>query len=146
MKYYNPKNLKPSSDEFYRFTKDKLSAAAQQSLSYKATASLFGTARRLYDTLNSTTSERLAIFVDSNTYLSQRQEHDLIALTVLYTAQLDMQLVREIIEQDQATNESEKAILLAAIELYRASTESAYAALGNPRWVEDSRHGGLGLN
>lgn len=138
MKYYNPKNLKPSSDEFYQLTKDKLSEAAQRSLSYKATASLFRTARRLYDTLNSTTSERLSIFVDSKTYLSQRQEHDLIALTALYAAQLDTQIVREIIGQDQATNDSEKALLLAAIELYSAATASTHAALGNPRWIEDS--------
>lgn len=138
MKYYNPRHLKPGSDEFYRFTKGKLSEAAQQSLSYKATASLFGTAQRLYNMLNDMTSERLAVFVDSNTYLSQRQEHDLIALTTLYAAQLDTQFVREIIGQDQLTNESEKALLLAAIELYSASTASTYAAMGNPRWVEDS--------
>lgn len=138
MKYYNPKNLKPSSDEFYRFTEGKLSAAAQQSLSYKATDSLFRTARRLYDRLNDMTSERLSVFVDSKTYLSPRQEHDLIALTALYATQLDTQIVREIIGQDQATNESEKALLLAAIELYSAATASTYAALGNPRWIEDS--------
>ena len=142
MKYYNPKNLKPGSDEFYRFTKDKLSAAARQSLSYKATVSLFGTVRRLYDTLNDMTSEQLSVFVDSKSYLSQRQEHDLIALTALYAAQLDTQLVREIIGQDQATNESEKALLLAAIELYSAATASTYAAMGNPRWIEDSATAG----
>jgi len=84
VKYYNPKTLKPSSDEFYRFTKNKLSEAARQSLSYKATASLFGTARKLYDRLNDVTSERLPVFVDNSTYLSQRQEHDLTALTALY--------------------------------------------------------------
>lgn len=138
MKYYNPKNLKPSPDEFHRFTEEKLSEAARQSLSYKATANLFDTARKLYNRLNDATSERLSIFVDSGTYLSQRQEHDLIALTALYTTQLDTQLVREIIAQDQATEESEKALLLAAIELYSASTASTCAALGNPRWVDDN--------
>ena len=91
------------------------------------------------------TSERLSVFVDSSTYLSQRQEHDLIALTALYTTQLDTQLVREIVGQDQATDEREKALLLAAIELYSASTASTYAALGNPRWVEDSTTSGWGV-
>ena len=40
VKYYNPKNMKPSSSEFYRLTKDQLSETARQSLSYRATASL----------------------------------------------------------------------------------------------------------
>lgn len=137
MKYYSPKNLKPGSNEFYRLTQNKLSEAAQQSLSYKATASLFRTAQKLYDTLNNVTSERLSVFVDSNTYLSQRQEHDLTALTALYATQLDTPFVRELVEQDQATNDEEKALLLAALELYIASTGSTFAALGNPRWVED---------
>lgn len=137
MKHYNPKILKPNSDGFYRLTADKMSTAAQQSLSYKAVSSLFATARRLYDALNDMTGERLSIFVDSNTYLSQRQEHDLVALTAYYTTQLDMQLVRELIAQDLATNEEEKALLLAAVELYHTSATSTYAALGNPRWVEE---------
>ena len=137
MKYYSPKNLRPGSDEFYRFTQDKVSEAAQQSLSYKATASLFRTAHKLYDTLNSVTSPQFSVFVDSQTYLSQRQEHDLVALTTLYATQLDLLLVREIVEQDQVTTDSEKALLLAAIDLYIASAAAACAALGNPRWVED---------
>lgn len=138
MKYYNPKNIKPSPDEFRRFTKDKLSAAARQSISCKATANLFGTVQKLYDSLNHVTSERLSVFVDSQTYLSQQQEHDLIALTALYSAQQNTQLVREIIEQDLATTDSEKTLLLAAVELFVSTAASACAALGNPRWVEDS--------
>jgi len=137
MEYYKPKNLKPGSNEFYQFTQNKVSEAAQQSLSYKATGSLFETAHKLYDTLNSVTSSQLSVFVDSKTYLSQRQEHDLVALTTLYATQLDFPLVREIVEQDQVTTDSEKALLLAAIDLYIASAASACAALGNPRWVED---------
>lgn len=137
MKYYNPKNLKPGPNEFYQFTQNKVSEAARQSLSYKATGSLFATAHRLYDMLNSMTSPQLSVFVDSQTYLSQRQEHDLVALTTLYAMQLDLTLVREIVEQDQVTTDNEKALLLAAINLYIASTDSACAALGNPRWVED---------
>lgn len=138
MKYYNPKGIKPSPDEFHRFTKDKLSESARQSISCKATANLFGTVQKLYNTLNHATSERLSVFVDSQTYLSQQQEHDLIALTALYSAQQNTQLAREIIEQDSATTDSEKALLLAAVELFVGSTASACAALGNPRWVEDS--------
>ena len=136
MKYYNPKNIKPSPDEFHRFTKDKLSAAARQSISCKATANLFGTVQKLYDSLNHVTSERLSVFVNSQTYLSQQQEHDLIALTALYAAQQNTQLVREIIEQDSATTDSEKTLLLAAVELFVSAAASACAALGNPRWVE----------
>ena len=83
------------------------------------------------------TGERLSIFADSDTYLSQRQEHDLVALTAYYTTQLDMQLVRELIAQDSATNEAEKALLLAAVELYQTAATSTCAALGNPRWIED---------
>ncbi len=138
MKYYNPKNIKPSPDEFHRFTKDKLSEVARQSISCKATANLFGTVKKLYDTLNYATSERLSVFVDSQTYLSQQQEHDLISLTALYAAQQNTQLVREIIEQDSATTDSEKVLLLAAVELFISATAAACAALGNPRWVEDS--------
>ena len=137
MKYYNPKNIKPSPDEFQRFTKDKLSEAARQSISCKATVNLFGTVQKLYNTLNHATSERLSVFVDSETYLSQQQEHDLISLTALYCAQQNTQLVREIIEQDSATTDNEKAVLLAAVELFVSAAASACAALGNPRWVED---------
>lgn len=138
MKYYNPKNIKPGPDEFHRFTKDKLSEAARKSISCKATANLFGNVQKLYSTLNHVTSEQLSVFVDSQTYLSQQQEHDLIALTALYSAQQNTQLVREIIEQDLETIDSEKALLLAAVELFVGATASACAALGNPRWVEDS--------
>ena len=138
MKYYNLANLRPSSSEFHQFTKDKLSETARQSISYKATSNLFGTVRKLYEALKHVTSEQLSIFVNSQTYLSQRQEHDLVALTALYATQQNTQLVREIIEQDAATNESEKAVLLAAVELFVGATASACAALGNPRWIEDS--------
>ena len=136
MKYYNPKTIKPSPDEFHRFTKDKLSETARQSISCKATANLFGTVQKLYSSLDHLTSERLSVFVDSQTYLSQQQEHDLIALTAIYSAQQNTQLVREIIEQDSATTDSEKTLLLAAVELFVSTAASACAALGNPRWVE----------
>lgn len=137
MKYFSPQNAKPSSNEFHSFTRNKLSAEAKQSLSYRATASLFTTARKFYDSLKNMTSEQLSVFVDSEKYLSQRQEHDLMALTALYTAQLDTQLVRDIITQDALTTEVEKELLLAAVELYVVSAASSYSALGNPRWVEE---------
>ena len=138
MKYYSPQNAKPSSNEFHNFTRNQLSDEAKQSFSYRATASLFATARKFYDSLKNMTSERLSVFVDSKQYLSQRQEHDLMALTALYTAQLDTQLVRDIIAQDDVTTESEKALLMAAVELYSVSAASSIAALGNPRWVEET--------
>lgn len=137
MKSYNPKTLKPGPDDFYRFTKDKLSEASQQSMSVKAIASLFHSAQRFYSLLDSITSERLSLFVDNQVYLSATQEHDLKALTALYAVHLDTQLVREIIAQDQLTADAEKQVLLAAVELYQVLGESTCAALGNPRWVED---------
>ena len=137
MKYYSPQNAQPGLNEFHQFTRGKLSDAATRGLSYRATASLFTTARKLYDTLKNATSEQLSVFANSKKYLSQRQEHDLMALTAQYTAQLDLQLVRDIIEQDTATSDAEKALLLAAVELYKASATASYSALGSPRWVED---------
>lgn len=137
MKFYNPKTLKPGPDDFHRFTQGKLSESAQQSLSGKATASLFRTAQKFYSLLDSSTSERLSLFVDNQTYLSATQEHDLKALTALYAAHLDTQLVRDLIAQDPVTTDPEKQILLAAVELYQVSGASTCAALGNPRWVED---------
>lgn len=137
MKYYSPQNAKPGPNEFHSFTRGKFSQVAEKSLSYRATASLFATAKKFYDSLQNVTSQQLSIFVNTQKYLSQRQEHDLMALTALYTAQLDTQLVRAIIEQDGATTEKEKAMLLAAVELYQASTTASYSALGNPRWVEE---------
>ena len=136
MKYYSPQNAQPRSHEFHQFTRGKLSEEATKGLSYRATASLFTTAAKLYGTLRNLTSEQLSVFARSKQYLSQQQEHDLMALTAQFTAQLDLQLVREIIAQDEATNEAEKALLLAAVELYKASATSSSSALGNPRWIE----------
>jgi hypothetical protein len=137
MKSYNPKTLKPGPDDFYRFTQGQLSEAGQQSLSGKATASLFHTAQKFYSLLDGVTSERLSLFVDNQTYLSATQEHDLKALTAIYIAHLDTQLIREIIAQDPLTTDTEKQVLLAAVELYQVSGTSTSAALGNPRWVDD---------
>ena len=136
MKYYSPQNAQPKSSDFSNFTKGKLSEAATRSLSYRVTASLFATAEKFYGTLKNSTSEQLSIFANSQQYLSQQQEHDLMALTAQYTAQLDLQLARDVVAQDEATNEAEKALLLAAIELYKVSATSSYSALGSPRWLE----------
>jgi hypothetical protein len=103
----------------------------------KATARLFRTAQKLYSLLDSLTCERLSLFLDNQTYLSLAQEHDLKALTALYAGHLDMQLVREIIDQDSLTTEIEKQVLRAAVDLYQLSVASTCAALGNPRWIED---------
>ena len=137
MKYFSPQNAKPGSNEFHNFTRDKFTPEAKRSISFRATASLFATARKFYDSLKNITSEQLSVFIDSQQYLSQRQEHDLMALTALYASKLDTQLVRDIIAQDDATTEPEKALLLAAVELYVVSAASSYAALDNPRWVEE---------
>lgn len=139
MKYYNPNTLQPRSNEFYNFVKDKLSPECPQSPAYKATSSLFSTAERLYRTLNDHTSERLSQFVESNTYLTQRQEHDLAALTARYVSQLDTSLAHGIVKEDLTISDTERDVLLAAIELFRNSISSTCAALGNPRWVEDSK-------
>jgi hypothetical protein len=137
LKSCNPKTLKPNSDDFHRFTEGKLSEAAQQSISGKATAGLFRSAQKLYSLLDSLTCERLSLFVDNQTYLSPTQEHDLIALTALYAGQMDMQLVREIIDQDLLTTDAEKQVLRAAVDHYQISAASTCAVLGNPHWIED---------
>lgn len=64
MKHRNLQTLRPRSNEFYQFTKGKLSEGCSQSMAYQVTASLFSTAERLYNSLNEATSERLSQFVE----------------------------------------------------------------------------------
>lgn len=81
-------------------------------------------------------NERLSRFVDNKTYLTPLQEHDLVALTASYAAQLDMEAARNIVKQDTVITNEECQVLLSAIDLYRSSVSATCAALGNPRWVE----------
>ena len=136
MKLYQPRNLKPSPEDFYRFTNGKVSDDSKQSVSWKVVLSLFQTAQRLYRTLESMTSERLSVFVDCQTYLTPLQEHDLVALTALYVAQLDMATARDLVNGDKAIADTEREVLLAAIDLFQSAIASTCAALNNPRWVE----------
>ncbi|MEM7772293.1 MAG: hypothetical protein AAF327_17490 [Cyanobacteria bacterium P01_A01_bin.37] len=136
MKTYKPKQLKPSPEEFHRFIQGKISDEGKTSVAWKVVSSLFQTAQRFYSTLDSQTSERLSSFVDSKTYLTPLQEHDLVALTALYAAQLDMQTARDIVKQDTIITSEESQVLLSAIDLYRSSVTATCAALDNPRWVD----------
>lgn len=136
MKHYNPKALKPSSNELFGFTKDKLSPDCQQSIAYKVVASLFSTAQRLYRALDESTSDRLPQFVDKHAYLTQLQEHDLAALTAKFVSLLDIQLARDVIKQDSTITVTDQEVLLTTVDLFHNSVSATCAALGNPRWVE----------
>lgn len=89
----------------------------------------------MYKHLDSLTSESLTLFDDAD-YLTETQEHDLVALTAVYVGNLRTQTIHDAVEQDTVLTDSEKVVLRAALENFRASAASATAALGNPRWVE----------
>lgn len=135
MKNYNPKTLQPSSDQFSRLTYGHVSENCCETVSYKLTASLFTTAGKMYRALDSSTSERLATFVDSKTYLSAQQEHDLVALAAQLVSQLDIELVRKIVQEDKDLSEEDRTVLLQIVQLFQTSIGSTCAALGNPTWV-----------
>lgn len=136
MKTYNPRSLKPNPDDLFKFAGDKISETGKQSAAWKVTLSLFQTTQRFYRALGDMTSERLSTFVENQTYLNALQEHDLVAITAIYVTQLDVNVAREIVTTDQTIADTEREILLAAIDLFQSATTSTHAALGNPKWIE----------
>jgi hypothetical protein len=137
MKYFNPKTMKPHTNQFYEAVKGKVSEYGQGSVAYKAVRNLFEQAQALYRMLDSVTASNIARFVDSGKYLTQRQEADAIALTALYAMNLKTQFVHELVKQDEKLTDQERQVLEMVLDLYKATCEANYGALGNPRWIDD---------
>jgi hypothetical protein len=137
MKYFQPKSMKPHTNQFYAAVKDKISTEGQKSLAYKAVHGLFVQAQSLYQKLDFVTSENISHFKTSGKYLTQRQEHDAVALTAMYVSDLRTNLVHDLVKEDTTITESERQILEMALEIYKATSEANYSALGNPRWIDD---------
>jgi hypothetical protein len=136
MKHYKVRSVQPTLNQLHPCLKGKLSNAGEQSPAYYAVYSLFESAEALYRTLDSHTSNSLAIFRDAGRYLTLQQEHDLMALTALYAAAINTQWLQRIVDQDSALTESDRAVLKSALELYKTTTEATCAALGVPTWLE----------
>lgn len=136
MKTQKPKQLKPDPGDFLKLTDGKISDEGKNSAAWKVVYSLFQTAQKLYSTLDFMTSERLSVFVESETYLTPRQEYDLVALTAHYVANLDTNTAADVVRDDAALTDGDRQLLLSAIELFKSSTTATYMALGNPRWVD----------
>lgn len=136
MKHYNPKAMKPDSAQFSSFVKDQISDEGKQSLAFKLVRDLYQVAQGMYRSLDGMTSESLAIFNDTDEYLTATQEHDLMAMTAIYVGNLRTQSIHEAVEQDEKITDAERAVLKSALENFRSSAESVYATLGNPRWLE----------
>ncbi|PSB21881.1 hypothetical protein C7B65_00175 [Phormidesmis priestleyi ULC007] len=136
MKYYQPRHIKPSTNQFYESVKDRLSEAGQRSAAYQAVLHLFKTSKSLYRTLDFYTSETLAVFVDSNKYLTVAQEHDLVSLTSLYVSSIDCQEIHNIVDTDQTITEDDRTTLKTVLNLYKTIAETSSASLGQPRWIE----------
>jgi hypothetical protein len=137
MKFYNPRNLEPNSNQFFTFVKDKISVPGQQSHSYAMVLGLFQSADSIYRTLDFHTQESLAVFASSGKYLSPSQEHDLLALTANYISQLTNHNLSNFVAQDPSLAEEEKLTLQSALELFRQTATTVCKTLGNPRWIED---------
>ena len=136
MKTQQPNQLKPRTNEFFKWTDKKISLDGQKSIAWQSVLSLFQTSEKFYKMIDSFTSERLSIFVDNKTYLTPRQEHDAVALTAHFAANLDMQLVRNIVGQDQTITDDERQVLLSTVDLFHSSVAATIAAMGSPRWVD----------
>lgn len=136
MKYFTPGAMKPNINQFYDLTRDKISAEGQQSPAYLTVANLFSQATTLYKTLSSSTAHNLAYFKDGK-YLTQLQEHDSVALTVIYVWNLKTDYIDRIVKQDTTIDDQERLVLELALEVYRTCCESNYGVIGNPRWIEE---------
>lgn len=128
--------MQPNKNQFYSFIKDKLSEQGMQSPAGLAVRHLFEAAETLYNSLAFHTNERLTVFVDAGQYLTPTQEHDLMALTAGYVAQINTSAIYEIINRDLSISENDRSILKLALELYRNTAQTSSIALGNPRWIE----------
>jgi len=76
MKHYNPKAMKPDSAQFSSFVKDQISDEGKQSLAFKLMRDLYQAAQGMYRSLDGMTSKSLAIFNDTNEYLTATQTYD----------------------------------------------------------------------
>jgi hypothetical protein len=129
--------MKSGTNQFFEAVKDKISDEGKQSLAYKAVYGLFEQAQSFYRKLDFTTSENISHFKTSGKYLSQRQEHDAVALTALYIRDLRTSLIDELVKEDTVINESERQILEVALEFYKTTCEANYSILGNPKWIDE---------
>lgn len=136
MKYFNPKGMKPNTNQFHEVVKGRISDTGQQSIAYRAVASLFEQAQSIYRTLGFVTEHNLAHFKDGK-YLTQLQERDSVALTAMYVGNLKTQFFQDVVKRDTTISDQERLVLEMALEVYRTSSESNYATLGNPRWIEE---------
>lgn len=136
MKYFNPKTMKPDTHQFYEAVKGKISESSQQSLAYQAVKNLFEQAQSLYRNLDFVTSSNITHFKDADQYLTQRQENDAISLTAMHVRELRKPFLYEVVKQDKTIDDQERMVLEMVLDIYKATCEANYAALGNPRWIE----------
>lgn len=139
MKHYTVTAILPTSSQLHTFVNGRLSEAGKVSPAFYALCHLFASAQVLYSTLNFFTSENLTPFVKAKRYLSQQQEHDLMALTALYATALNTVWITRLVEQDTSLSEGDRLIINAALDLYKTTTAATSAALGHPVWLEPER-------
>jgi hypothetical protein len=137
VKHFNPKTMKPDFSQFSNAVNGKISEEGRKSMAYKAVADLFQRAQSMYSLLNDMTAENLSHFKSAGNYLTKRQEQDAIALTAMYVGNLRTQFIHDLVKEDSALTDSDRQVLEMALELYKATCEANYGALGNPRWVDD---------
>ena len=135
MKRYKPNYINPRTNQFYEFIKGKISELGQKSAAYLAVLHLFSISESLYSALASCTAENLAIFTESEKYLTAEQEHDVIALTAHYVSSINCDTIHTIVLADKTISEEDRSILKGAVELYKTIAQTSTAALGYPRWV-----------
>lgn len=137
MKYFNPKTMRPHTNQFFEAVKDKISAEGKQSVAYQAVYNLFVQSQSLYKTLDFVTDKQIAHFKDTGKYLTHRQENDAIALTAMYAMNLRTEVIDRLVKEDTSISDSERLILQMTLEIYKTTCEANYGALGNPRWIDD---------
>jgi hypothetical protein len=107
MRFYNPRNLEPNTNQFYTLVRAKISSSGQQSFSYAVVQALYQNAESIYRTLDFHTQPSLAVFRTTDKYLTASQEHDLLALTASYIFQLTYNNYANLIELDNCLTEDE---------------------------------------
>ncbi|MBW4462474.1 MAG: hypothetical protein KME47_19870 [Nodosilinea sp. WJT8-NPBG4] len=129
--------MKPDPNQFHEAVRNKISETGQKSVAYGAVRNLFEQANSLYKKLDFLTASNIAHFKDTGKYLTERQEKDAIALTALYARDLKTQFIHELVQQDTTISDQERLVLEMALDIYKATCEANYSALGNPRWIDD---------
>jgi hypothetical protein len=129
--------MKPDTNQFFEAVKGKISDEGQKSLAYRTVYGLFGKAQSIYRKLDFVTSESISHFKTSGKYLTQRQEQDAVALTVMYLRDLRTPLIHDLVKEDTTLNEAERQILEMTLEIYKTTCEANYSMLGNPKWIDD---------